>query len=218
MTNTIELLANPQPQPPLGPRYYFAYGSNLSTTQMMQRCPGSAVVGVAVLDGWGWFTNERGFANVADGPDRPPLPRASQLTAPMTVDFEIVPGQPRVYGLVYTITAEDEAMLDVYEGVPSDVYRREMVPMRFYPTATYKYISGPLTEAHFSAPSAPEVVSGGQVCDVLVYVDRLRITHSPPRREYVTRLRRGIAESSLLGVPMDWLRRTIEPVLEESEV
>ena len=33
-------------------RLYFAYGSNLSTTQMQYRCPRSTPVGLAHLKGW----------------------------------------------------------------------------------------------------------------------------------------------------------------------
>ncbi|KAL3953574.1 hypothetical protein ACCO45_011530 [Purpureocillium lilacinum] len=43
---------------------YFAYGSNLSTTQMRQRCPFSTPVGLGFLEGWRWIINERGYANV----------------------------------------------------------------------------------------------------------------------------------------------------------
>ena len=44
--------------------YYFAYGSNMSKTQMLERCPSAHFRGVAILDGWEWIINERGFANV----------------------------------------------------------------------------------------------------------------------------------------------------------
>ncbi|KAI1413174.1 hypothetical protein F5Y13DRAFT_161727 [Hypoxylon sp. FL1857] len=43
---------------------YFAYGSNLSPTQMQVRCPSSPPVGLAYLPGWTWLINERGYANI----------------------------------------------------------------------------------------------------------------------------------------------------------
>jgi gamma-glutamylcyclotransferase len=43
---------------------YFAYGSNLSTRQMLERCPSSTPVGLGYLHGWEWLINERGYANI----------------------------------------------------------------------------------------------------------------------------------------------------------
>jgi gamma-glutamylcyclotransferase len=49
-------------------RCYFAYGLNLSSEQMLARCPGSARVvrgnGLARLNGWEWGVGIRGYANV----------------------------------------------------------------------------------------------------------------------------------------------------------
>ncbi|RSM04707.1 hypothetical protein CEP52_006698 [Fusarium oligoseptatum] len=47
---------------------YFAYGSNLSTEQMRQRCPYSTPVGLAYLEGWKWIINARGYANIVQLP------------------------------------------------------------------------------------------------------------------------------------------------------
>ncbi|KAJ3461734.1 hypothetical protein MRS44_010287 [Fusarium solani] len=47
---------------------YFAYGSNLSTEQMRQRCPYSTPVGLAYLEGWRWIINARGYANIVQLP------------------------------------------------------------------------------------------------------------------------------------------------------
>ncbi|KAH6892529.1 AIG2 family protein [Thelonectria olida] len=47
---------------------YFAYGSDLSTEQMQQRCPYSTPAGLAHLEGWRWFINSRGYANIAQQP------------------------------------------------------------------------------------------------------------------------------------------------------
>jgi gamma-glutamylcyclotransferase len=82
---------------------YFAYGSNLSTAQMRQRCPHSTPVGLALLEGWRWIINERGFANVV----RLPADREGAASE----------GEG-VYGLVYLLPADDEEQLDRYEGVP----------------------------------------------------------------------------------------------------
>ncbi|POR39141.1 Uncharacterized protein TPAR_00661 [Tolypocladium paradoxum] len=79
---------------------YFAYGSNLSTAQMRQRCPYSTPVGLGYLAGWKWLINERGYANVV------------QLAASDSAKGG------GVYGLLYLLPPQDEKRLDGYEGVP----------------------------------------------------------------------------------------------------
>lgn len=89
---------------------YFAYGSNLSTEQMRQRCPYSTPVGLAYLSGWRWLINERGFANVVqtNDPDE----------------------QQGVYGLLYLLPPQDEELLDAHEGVPW-AYQKYQVQVRW---------------------------------------------------------------------------------------
>ena len=77
---------------------YFGYGSNLWQEQMALRCPGSQFVGIGRLAKYRWMINSRGYANVA----------------PCTVGTE----EEEVWGLIYTLTSEDEDRLDVNEGVP----------------------------------------------------------------------------------------------------
>ncbi|KAJ4858392.1 gamma-glutamyl cyclotransferase, AIG2-like domain-containing protein [Trichoderma breve] len=79
---------------------YFAYGSNLSTEQMRQRCPYSTAVGLGKVTGWRWIINARGYANI--GKSR------------MEEDTE----ESQVYGMLYLLPVEDEERLDRYEGVP----------------------------------------------------------------------------------------------------
>lgn len=84
---------------------YFAYGSNLSTEQMRQRCPFSTAIGLGFLPGWRWIINERGFANIV------PLDHVSSS--------DITPDPAGgVYGLLYLLPPRDEESLDVFEGVP----------------------------------------------------------------------------------------------------
>ncbi|KAH9906365.1 Butirosin biosynthesis, BtrG-like protein [Xylariomycetidae sp. FL2044] len=104
----------PPPPPPPPPLLYFAYGSNLSETQMHQRCPNSAAVGLARLPGWSWLINERGYANIT---------RAPSLQGTTTLVGKASPG---VYGVLYRLAPEDERTLDLCEGVPW-AYERYMV-------------------------------------------------------------------------------------------
>ena len=82
---------------------YFAYGSNLSTEQMLRRCPSSVPVGLGYLSGWRWIINERGYANIVRADDD---------------DDDDDDSQSEVYGLLYLLPPDDEAALDGYEGVP----------------------------------------------------------------------------------------------------
>lgn len=90
--------------PPTTPKgsLYFGYGSNLWLAQMEKRCPSSIYLGVALLRGWRWIINTRGYANIIPSPD------------------------DLVYGLVYEINAKDEANLDINEGVPYAYVKRHM--------------------------------------------------------------------------------------------
>lgn len=75
---------------------YFAYGSNMSTAQMRQRCPYSTPIGLGFLPGWRWIINERGYANIVQQ------------------DSQTGGG---VYGLLYLLPPRDEDALDIFEGV-----------------------------------------------------------------------------------------------------
>jgi phage replication-related protein YjqB (UPF0714/DUF867 family) len=79
---------------------YFAYGSNLCATQMVQRCPEATDPRPATLADHDWLINQRGVATVE--------PCAGS----------------RVHGVVWQISDRDLAMLDSAEGVPAR-YRRE---------------------------------------------------------------------------------------------
>ncbi|CAH0043228.1 unnamed protein product [Clonostachys solani] len=81
---------------------YFAYGSNLSTRQMLKRCPSSTPIGLGHLPGWKWIINERGYANVIR--DTESSPKA--------------PASSGVFGLLYLLPPQDEDSLDRHEGVP----------------------------------------------------------------------------------------------------
>ncbi|KAI1338346.1 heterokaryon incompatibility protein-domain-containing protein [Xylariaceae sp. FL0016] len=85
---------------------YFAYGSNLSSTQMLSRCPKSQPIGLAYLPGWNWLINERGYANIVDAR---PMKETSVSSAV---------GSPGVYGVLYRLHLDDEETLDRCEGVP----------------------------------------------------------------------------------------------------
>lgn len=112
-----------------GGNFYFAYGSNLSHSQMAHRCHGakssSEPVAIGRLDGWRWFVCARGYSNIAEGdditPESPPHGDAGAQKA-LKIDpdepdtFAAAADKNSVWGVIYDIAPEDEARLDMYEG------------------------------------------------------------------------------------------------------
>lgn len=84
-------------------RLYFAYGSNMDAAQMAARCGGHELVAPAVLPGCRFVINSRGVATV--------VPREGSV----------------VHGIVWSISRQDEASLDRYEGVKDGFYRKERI-------------------------------------------------------------------------------------------
>ncbi len=90
----------------LFPIHYFAYGSNMDLAQMQQRCPGARVLGSAVLVGYRFGINARGYATVIPDPLQ------------------------KVHGLVWMITPLHQMTLDHHESVP-DHYTRQTMPIQW---------------------------------------------------------------------------------------
>jgi len=86
-------------------RYYLAYGSNLNVRQMRMRCPTAQVIGTAEI------------------PDYEILFKGSKTGSYLTIERSDGSAVPVA---VWEVTAEDEAALDRYEGVPSFYYKAEM--------------------------------------------------------------------------------------------
>jgi gamma-glutamylcyclotransferase (GGCT)/AIG2-like uncharacterized protein YtfP len=85
---------------------YFAYGSNMDTSQMRDRCPHSRWREDAELDGYRFIINSHGVATIVQD------------------------DSSTVYGLLWETTDEDEKSLDVYEGVKYGLYSKEYVRVR----------------------------------------------------------------------------------------
>jgi hypothetical protein len=87
-------------------RYYIAYGSNLSQSQMAVRCPDARVVGTALLEGWQLLF--KNFATIEQNPNK---------HTPV---------------LVWEISESDERHLDFYEGFPR-FYGKQELTVEVYP-------------------------------------------------------------------------------------
>jgi cation transport regulator ChaC len=110
---------------------YFAYGSNLSTEQMRQRCPFSTPIGLGYLAGWRWIINERGYANVVE------------LAAHEDNKNKGKEKESGVYGLLYLLPPADEAKLDRHEGVPW-AYEKVTCDMRWVRDGQGKEVDEPV--------------------------------------------------------------------------
>ena len=88
------------------PKYYIAYGSNLSLEQMAYRCPDARVVGTAVLEGWQLVMCR--FATIVPNPAK---------NTPV---------------LIWEISEKDEQRLDRYEGFPR-LYHKKDIPLEVFP-------------------------------------------------------------------------------------
>ena len=114
-------------------RFYFAYGSNLDAAQMKRRCPGCDVVGPAFLPGFALSFpvhsggDWRGGVASVEMPDTFKTP--SRRDEPHLYGSD-AHGQAGVWGVVYRVTEEDLASLDVYEAVAEGMYVRGLVDVR----------------------------------------------------------------------------------------
>ena len=86
-----------------------------------------------------------------------------------------------VEGMIYTLTAEDEARLDVSEGVP------------------YAYIKEML-DIHLSPSSSLYTGGSSSIVKALVYINLNDTTSGESREEYVGRMNRGISDAREKGM------------------
>ncbi|KAL8341220.1 hypothetical protein RB601_005729 [Gaeumannomyces tritici] len=187
---------------------YFAYGSNLSLAQMARRCPGSRLLGTAVLPGFRWQINQRHYANVVEA----------------SGDH-----QGGVAGLLYELAGpRDEAALDRAEGVAMRCYEKKYHSVLFreaHPLLARRDVAGIVSQGGPAAvlvaagsvpgeqgPTAPCWVDG-----VLVYLSTDYVEEGTPYDEYVGRLGLGITDSIALGVDPEFFRRSFVPYASELE-
>jgi gamma-glutamylcyclotransferase (GGCT)/AIG2-like uncharacterized protein YtfP len=118
---------------------YFAYGSNMHSFQMSQRCPDAQPGQVGVLDGWRFLINQRGVATVCPDP------------------------LSTVFGVLWRVGPGDVMALDRFEGVSEGRYERRIVhvtPTGHDPEPVIVYVD-PRTEPGLPRQGYLEKVIGG---------------------------------------------------------
>jgi len=181
---------------PAAETIYFGYGSNLWLHQMSQRCPESKYLGVGRLNGFRWNISPRGYANVIETGSHSSLvsdPAYDNLHRALHENNHDTSASPDggnsadvllkkedsasdfVYGLVFSLTPNDERRLDKNENVPI-AYTKEFIPTDFW--------SIPENAAK---PEWTDVTKKPHSKTMLVYIDRQRTEDSEPKHEYIFR-------------------------------
>ncbi|KAH6604233.1 hypothetical protein Trco_007679 [Trichoderma cornu-damae] len=174
---------------------YFAYGSNLSTEQMRQRCPYSTAVGLGKITGWRWIINQRGYANIVreeaaamgtHEEDEGEEGAVEEAKGKGRTE-DAAEAESQVYGMLYLLPAEDEERLDLYEGVPW-AYEKAYLEADWVSSST----EGATRAGEGGGGRAFEELTPVKV---LAYVDRKRIEEGRAKEEYVERMERGIEDA-----------------------
>ncbi|CAG7948730.1 unnamed protein product [Penicillium olsonii] len=207
------LTPTPVPAPPstVSKYYYFAYGSNLSPTQMAARCTknpsSSKPLAIATLPHWRWLICDAGYANVL-----PPAGlRVPNQDSEPAHEIPVSGSEDTVYGVLYEMDPRDERILDMYEGI--DVHAEESDGQFVDVEVRPKEQGRGSYNKWFVNVGAVEWLDGREdptaEVKVLVYVDENCVTLSEPNFEYIARMNRGIRESVQLGVPQRWVDEVI---------
>lgn len=209
---------------------YFAYGSNLSPTQMRNRCAhnptfSSKPLAISKLNGWRWFICEAGYANI--------LPPAEYRVGRQETDGAAVPisgKEDAVYGVLYEMSPEDELLLDGYEGVDYDASdsKSTKVDKRirpreqgsgeynkwYFPAVVTRWLDGDEDDEDKDGNGNRD---GSETKEqtVLVYIDEERVSVGPPRQEYIGRMNRGIQEAASLGFPKEWAKEVMRKFIPD---
>ncbi|KAJ5262427.1 hypothetical protein N7524_007732 [Penicillium chrysogenum] len=212
-------------KPPQHPKFlYFAYGSNLSPTQMKSRCRinpahSATPLAIAALPRWRWFICEPGYANVL-----PPLGlHVANQDSEIASKIPVSGSEDAVYGVLYQMDIGDEMILDGYEGVDGNAAEAgagDGVPVSVRPRVQgYGSYNKWFVEADVVKWLDGEGVRAGLENEgkvpVLVYVDENCVGMSKPKFEYIARMNRAIRESVDLGVPVGWVEGVMRKFIPE---
>ncbi|KAN0075069.1 hypothetical protein V8E54_007680 [Elaphomyces granulatus] len=218
--DVLECLNDTEGSPPLRPMY-FAYGSNLSYSQMKRRCANhpeksAKPVAIARLDKWRWFICERGYANLM-----PPEILRVGLQETKGENVPVSGKEDAVFGILYDMTMDDEDLLDMYEGVDDEA--PDAPPDRKVDRKDRKIRPKEQGDGSYNKWYVPAIVTKwldgrdeeqtDNPLTVLVYIDEQHVRVGPPKTEYIARMNIAVRESVELGLPNDWAESVIRKVV-----
>ena len=85
--------------------FYLAYGSNMNAEQMKVRCPAAQFVKIVTLQNFKFLINDKGVATL--------IPAENEV----------------VEGVLWNLTQNCEASLDVFEGIEDGEYTKEKITL-----------------------------------------------------------------------------------------
>ncbi|CRL22564.1 AIG2-like [Penicillium camemberti] len=204
--------------------YYFAFGSNMSLTQMAERCPGSTFIGKATLRGYKWQINQRHVANIVK----------------VTKDVSSGPADQGdvVEGLVFSITDKDRRTLDRKEGIKLGVYERVVlnVLLERHPNLTEKktaFVRDRLQDESYNIgentanpqpkpsvlskkppPSVRSPAAEVEEIEAITYLSTKYADNGLIRLEYVQRMENAINDAVKLNMSRGFVERYLEPYID----
>ncbi len=132
-----------------------------------------------------------------------------------------------VWGLIYNMSATDEAVLDRYEGhddwrnpepeINPNTDERIWKPMlqggwdynkHYLPMTVTKWLRDPAGHG-ITAPISSGETETETFIRALVYVDEHRNSPGEINAEYIGRMNRGIKEAVALGLPEEWVEKVM---------
>jgi gamma-glutamylcyclotransferase (GGCT)/AIG2-like uncharacterized protein YtfP len=121
---------------------YFAFGSNMNSKQMENRCPGAIFISQARVNGWSYFINGNGYAGIEENLNSYTL------------------------GCVWKLSETHFKSLDEYEAVNEGYYHRTLIQASLLPSGIEKetvvYLSNNRTYGKPSQHYQEEVVEGAK--------------------------------------------------------
>ncbi|OQD68288.1 hypothetical protein PENPOL_c003G08683 [Penicillium polonicum] len=208
----------------LNRKYYFAFGSNMSLTQMADRCPGSTFIGKATLRGYKWQINQRHVANIVK----------------VTEDVSSGPADRGdvVEGLVFSITDKDRRTLDRKEGIKLGLYERVVlnILLERHPNLADKktaFVRDRLQDESYdtgenaatnpqpkqsvlskkSPPSVRSPAAEVERIEAITYLSTKYADDGLIRLEYVQRMENAINDAVKLNMSRDFVERYLEPYI-----
>lgn len=186
--DTIDTLQPQRPSIPSPPRFYFAYGSNISLTQMSRRCPTAVYHSFGLLRNHNWKIGPRGYANVVPSTIFGNLLKTGKVCKPV------------VYGALYTLEPSDEAALDHAERVPVVYSKQDM-----------------FIEVLSIADGIVSDIKLGEMVSALVYVDLEKTGDGVCKHEYGIRLNISIRDGVKMGMPEWYVKDVLRKGVPEAQ-